>query len=431
MQSAAAGGKTSPAYVRLVLASCFGTAIEWYDFFIYAFLAPLVFDQLFFPKLDPQVGTIAVFATFAVGFIARPLGGIVFGHFGDRVGRKSILLITLLLMGIATTLIGLLPTYEQVGLLAPIALVTLRFLQGFALGGESIGALLLTVESSPQGRRGFFGSLVYAAGPFSIVMATLAVSLVSRLSEEDLLAWGWRVPFLVSIVLVAVGVYVRLKVEESASFVKIAATREVAGMPLLEVFRKFPKPTAITLLVCLAETSFFYLTAIFAISYAIKNLGMTRTVMTDAVLYANCLAFFTVPFFGLLSDRVGRKPVFMAGVIATIVYIYPFFLLLGTRDPMLVTLAIVLAAGLVHPLMFGPEGSFFSEQFETRVRFSGVSFGKQMGTVLGGGLAPMIAATLLFKFDGSIVPVVIYFLVMAFVALAATVAAKESWHEAI
>jgi metabolite-proton symporter len=426
MQSAATGGTLSRGYVRLVLASCFGTAIEWYDFFIYAFLAPLVFDKLFFPSLDPQVGTIAVFATFAVGFIARPLGGIVFGHFGDRIGRKSILLFTLLLMGIATTLIGLLPTYEQVGILAPIALVTLRFLQGFALGGESIGALLLTVESSPQGRRGLFGSLVYAAGPFSIVMATLAVSLVSRLPEGDMLSWGWRVPFLVSIVLVAVGVYVRLKVEESASFAKIAVARDVAKVPLLEVFRKFPKPTAITLLVCLAETSFFYLTAIFAISYGIRNLGLPRTVMTDAVFYANCLAFFAVPLFGSLSDRIGRKPVFMAGVIATIVYIYPFFLLMGTRDPVLVTLAVVLAAGLIHPLMFGPEGSFFSEQFDTRVRFSGVSFGKQVGTVLGGGLAPMIAATLLLRYDGSFVPVVVYFLVMACVALAATFAAKET-----
>ena len=426
MQSAATGGTLSRAHARLVLASCFGTAIEWYDFFIYAFLAPLVFDKLFFPSLDPQVGTIAVFATFAVGFIARPLGGIVFGHFGDRIGRKSILLFTLLLMGIATTLIGLLPTYGQVGILAPIALVTLRFLQGFALGGESIGALLLTVESSPQGRRGLFGSLVYAAGPFSIVMATLAVSLVSRLPEGDMLSWGWRVPFLVSIVLVAVGVYVRLKVEESASFAKIAVARDVAAVPLLEVFRKFPKPTAITLLVCLAETSFFYLTAIFAISYGIRHLGMPRIVMTDAVFYANCLAFFTVPLFGSLSDRIGRKPVFMAGVIATIVYIYPFFLLMGTRDPVLVTLAVVLAAGLIHPLMFGPEGSFFSEQFDTRVRFSGVSFGKQMGTVLGGGLAPMIAAALMLKYDGSFMPVVVYFLVMACVALAATVAAKET-----
>ena len=431
MQSATTGASASRSYTRLVLASCFGTAIEWYDFFIYAFLAPLVFDKLFFPKLDSQVGTIAVFATFAVGFLARPLGGIVFGHFGDRIGRKSILLITLLLMGIATTLIGLLPTYEQAGILAPIALVTLRFLQGFALGGESIGALLLTVESSPQGRRGFFGSLVYAAGPFSIVMATLAVSLVSRLQEEELLSWGWRVPFLVSIVLVAVGIYVRLKVGESASFAKIAASREVVRVPLFEVFRKYPKSTAITLLVSLAETSFFYLTAIFAISYGIKNLGMTRTVMTDAVFYANCLAFFAVPFFGSLSDRVGRKPVFMAGVIATILYIYPFFLLLGTRDPAFVTLAIVLAAGLIHPLMFGPEGSFFSEQFDTRVRFSGVSFGKQVGTVLGGGLAPMIAATLLLKYEGSFVPVVVYFLAMAFVALGATIAARETRHSAI
>lgn len=425
------GGASSRGYTRLVLASCFGTAIEWYDFFIYAFLAPLVFDKLFFPKLDPKVGTIAVFATFAVGFFARPLGGIVFGHYGDRIGRKSILLITLLLMGVATTLIGLLPTYEQVGILAPIALVTLRFLQGFALGGESIGALLLTVEGSPQGRRGFFGSLVYAAGPFSIVMATFAVSMVSRLPEEDLLSWGWRVPFVISIVLVAVGLYVRLKIEESPSFAKIAAKREVVRIPMLEVFRHFARPTTITLLVCLAETAFFYLTAIFALSYGTKTLGMPRPLMADALLYANCLAFFTVPLFGALSDRIGRKPVFMTGVIATMLYIYPFFLLLGTKDPMLVTLAVMLAAGLIHPLMFGPEGSFFAEQFETRVRFSGVSFGKQVGTVLGGGIAPLIASALLLQFDNSFVPIVIYFLVLATIALIATIAATETRHKTI
>jgi metabolite-proton symporter len=422
------GAANPRGYTRLVLASCFGTAIEWYDFFIYAFLAPLVFDKLFFPKLDPKVGTIAVFATFAVGFFARPLGGIVFGHFGDRVGRKSILLVTLLLMGIATTLIGLLPTYEQVGMLAPLALVVLRFLQGFALGGESIGALLLTVESSPQARRGFYGSLVYAAGPFSIVMATLAVTLVSRLPEADLLSWGWRLPFLVSIVLVAVGVYVRLRVEESASFAKAAASREIVRVPLLEVFRRFPKPTAITLLVSLAETSFFYLTAIFVLAYGTKSLALPRPLLTDAVLYANCLAFFAVPFFGALSDRVGRKPVFMTGVVATLFYIYPFFVMLGTKDPTLVTLAIVLAAGLIHPLMFGPEGSFFAEQFETRVRFSGVSFGKQVGTVLGGGLAPLIASALLLKYDNAFEPIVVYFLAMGFVALIATLAAREKKH---
>jgi MHS family shikimate/dehydroshikimate transporter-like MFS transporter len=430
MQSTTAG-TSSRGYARLVLASCFGTAIEWYDFFIYAFLAPLVFDKLFFPKLDPKVGTIAVFATFAVGFIARPLGGIVFGHYGDRIGRKSILLVTLMLMGIATTLIGLLPTYAQIGIWAPIALVTLRFLQGFALGGESIGALLLTVEGSPQGRRGFYGSLVYAAGPFSIVMATLAVSLVARLPEDDLFSWGWRIPFVVSIVLVAIGVYVRLKVEESASFAKIAASRQVARIPMLEVFRNYRRPTLITLLVSLAETSFFYLTAIFAMSYGIKTLGMTRTTLTDAVLFANCLAFFAVPLFGALSDRIGRKPVFIAGIVATMLYIYPFFLLMGTTDPFLVTLAIVLAAGLIHPLMFGPEGSFFAEQFDTRVRFSGVSFGKQVGTVLGGGVAPLIASALLLRYDNSFVPIVVYFLLMATVALVAAFAAKETRSEAL
>jgi len=426
----AKGPGLMPGYRRVVFASCFGTAIEWYDFFIYGFLAPLVFDVLFFPKLDPMVGSIAVFATFAVGFVARPLGGIVFGHFGDRIGRKSILLLTLLLMGIGTAAIGLLPSYHAIGLWAPILLVTLRFVQGFALGGESIGALLLTVEGSPAERRGLFAALIQASGPLAIIAASFAVAAVSKLPEASLLSWGWRIPFLASIVLVAVGTYVRTRVEESAKFASVVREQAIVRVPVAEILKRYRTPTLITFFICLAETSFFYLAAIFSLSYGTKTLGMPRTTLTTAVLIANCFALFTVPLFGMLSDRIGRRPLFLAGISATAAYIYPFFLLMGTRDPALVTIAIVTAAGIIHPMMFGPEGSFFAELFDTPVRFSGVSFGKQLGTVLGGGLAPLVATSLL-AWRGSILLVVGYFLVFAAMALVAALYAKETRHRAL
>lgn len=421
-----AGNGAAAGYGRVVAASCFGTAIEWYDFFIYGFLAPIVFDRLFFPQLDPMAGMIAVFATFAVGFLARPIGGIVFGHYGDRIGRKSILLFTLILMGVATTLIGLLPTYDTIGMWAPILLVTLRFVQGFALGGESVGGLLMTVEGAPAHLRGLFGGLIQAAGPTSIVGASLAIVLVTRLPEDDLLTWGWRLPFLVSLLLVALGTYVRLKVEESPTFKAAEQHREIAKVPVAEVITKYWRPTLVTFFICLAETSFFYLVAIFSLSYGTKTLGLPRSMMADGVLYANILAMLTIPAFGMLSDKLGRRPMFLMGLAATAIFIYPFFLMMGSKEVALVVSAIVIGAGVIHPMMFGPEGSFFSELFDTRVRFSGVSLGKQIGTVLGGGLAPMIAASLLAWSHGHIWPVIAYFLVLAVMALVSTLLVRET-----
>ena len=411
---------------KAVIASTVGTAIEWYDFFIYGFIGPLVFDKLFFPKLDPLIGTIAVFATFSVGFLARPLGGIVFGHFGDRIGRKSILMVTLLLMGGGTAAIGLLPAYDRIGIWAPIALVSLRFLQGFALGGESVGAMLLTVEGSSAGRRGLFGGVIQAAGPMGVILASLAVAIVARMPNAELLSWGWRAPFLLSVVLVLLGVYVRLKLEESATFKAAAERQEIAPIPVLEVLTNYMRPTLITFFIIMAETSFFYLTAIFSLSYGTKVLGLPRTTLTDALLIANCLALFAVPLFGVLSDRIGRRPAFLAGIAATALYIYPFFLLMATKETLWVTAAIAIAVGLIHPMMFGPEGSFFAELFETRVRFSGVSVGKQIGTVLGGGLAPLIGTSLVAWSHGSTLPVVFYFLALAVLAFTAALIAHET-----
>jgi metabolite-proton symporter len=410
---------------RVVVAGSIGTAIEWYDFFLYGLVAPLIFDRLFFPALDPTVGTIAVFTTFAVGFVARPVGGLVFGHFGDRLGRKSVLLVTLLLMGLSTMLIGLLPTYTSIGIAAAIGLATLRFIQGFALGGEAVAAGLMTVESAPDTKRGLFAAFIQAAGPTGVVCASLSALLISRMPEADLLLWGWRIPFIISGVLVAIGLYIRLKVEESPAFEATAHKAPPARLPALDALRSYPKPITVVFFASMAETAFFYLTAIFSLSYVTRTLDLPKEVITQAVLIANVLALITVPLFGALSDRIGRKRLFMAAVFIGAVYIFFFYGLLETRNPLLIMLAITLAAGIIHPLMFGPEGSFFPELFPTRIRFSGVSIGKQFGTVLGGGIAPLIAASL-FAWDGTTRPITLYFLVIAVAALIALVFSKET-----
>jgi MFS family permease len=411
------------AFRRVVLASSVGTAIEWYDFFIYAFLGPLVFDRVFFPQVSSAAGTMAVFATFTVGFLARPLGGVVFGHFGDRIGRKSVLIVSMLLMGFATAAIGCLPSFDAIGLWAPGLLVTLRFLQGFALGGESVGAVLLTVEGSPASKRGLFGGLIQAAGPASVVLASLATAMVMRLPEDQLLSWGWRAPFLASLALVAVGLYVRARVQETQAFV--AARRDVPKVPLVEVLSHHRAPVIIVLVLSIAETAFFYLTVTFSLSYGAR-LGIDKRVLSDAVLFGNLLSMCAVPMFGALSDRLGRRPVFAAGLATALLFIYPFFLLIETMNSWAVIAAIVVAAGVIHPLMFGSESSFFAELFPTRVRFTAISVGKQLGTILGGGLAPLIATALMVSSGDDIATVVYYFAALSVMALIAALMTKET-----
>jgi len=349
----------------------------------------------------------------------------VFGHFGDRVGRKSVLMVSMLLMGVATAAIGCLPSFAQIGLWAPALLVTLRFLQGFALGGESVGAVLLTVEGSPASKRGLFGGLIQAAGPASVVLASLATAAVTRLPEEQLLAWGWRLPFLASLVLVAIGLYVRSRVYETSTFVAAARNQPLPRVPLLEVLAHFRKPVLIILLLSMAETAFFYLTVTFSLAYGAK-LGIAKSVLSEAVLFGNLLSMCAVPAFGALSDRIGRRPVFAAGLATAMLFIYPFFLLIQTLEPFAVVAAVVIAAGVIHPLMFGSESSFFAELFATRVRFTGISLGKQLGTILGGGLAPLVATALMVWSGGKIWPVIGYFVALSVLALLAAFVTKET-----
>ncbi len=400
---------------RTLVAGAIGNAIEQYDFFIYGFVGPLVFDQLFFPKFDQLTATLAVFATFAVGFVARPLGGLVFGHFGDRSGRRSVLLCTLLLMGSATTLIGILPTYASWGGMATVALVSLRFIQGLALGGEWTAANLMALETSADDQRGFSAAVIQAGGPIGVVLASLSAVAISRLPAADMLSWGWRVPFLVSAVLVVIGVYVRLRIEESSAFLQVS---ETAKVPALEALQSHWRPIVVVLFAEIAQTSYFYLTAIFTISFATRQLGVAKEVITQAVLFSNLVALVAMPAIGAWSDRVGRKRLFVAGVVLAAASMFAFYHIVATRETMLVTMAVVLAAGIIHPLMFATEGSYFPELFPTRIRFTGTSIGKQVGVVLGGGIAPLVA-TSLFAATGTTVAITAYYVVLALAALIA------------
>jgi metabolite-proton symporter len=412
---------------RVVLASFIGTTIEWYDYFIYGTAAALVFNKLFFPTLDPFTGTIAAFGTFAVGFFARPIGGLVFGHYGDKLGRKNMLVITLVLMGVATFLIGVLPTHAQIGVAAPVLLVVLRFIQGFGVGGEWGGAVLMAVEHAHQGRRGFFGSCAQAGVPIGLLLATGVFTLLNfKLTDAQFLAWGWRVPFLIGILLLTVGLYIRLAILESPLFKKLQEQEPERPAPIREVLTKYPRNVLIAMGARFAENASFYIFTVFIYTYAKDQLQLDRQVILNAILVASGVQFVAVLCFGALSDRVGRRPVYIFGAVFTALFAMPFFLLVKTQSPALITLALVLAVAVGHAAMYGPQAAFFSELFGTRVRYSGVSLGYQLASPFAGGLAPIIAALLLKWSNGNPWPVAVYLAVTAGITLIAIRFAKET-----
>ena len=413
---------------RVAIASFIGTTIEWYDFFLYGTASALIFGKLFFPNYDPLTGTLASFGTYAVGFAARPIGGIVCGHFGDRIGRKSMLILTLLIMGVATFLIGLLPTYQSVGIWAPIMLVMLRVAQGFGVGGEWGGAVLMAVEHAPQGKRGFYGSWPQVGVPAGLLLSTLVFRQIAKLPENILLTWGWRIAFLLSILLVGVGMYIRLAVVEPPAFAEVRQSQTTSRMPILDAIRQHPRNIILAMGARLAENGAFYLYTVFILTYAtLPRIGFSSSQVLTAISIAAVIEIFAIPTYGWLSDRFGRRPIYLFGAIFTGLFAFPFFWLVETSQTSLMLLAIIAALVFGHAAMYGPQASFFSELFGTRVRYSGASLGYQLASVIAGGLSPLIATGLLRRY-GSSWPIALLVVGMAVVTTISVFLAIETAH---
>ena len=418
-------GQTS-SIRQVALASFVGTAIEWYDFFLYGTAAALVFGTLFFPNSSPTAGTLLAFSTYAVGFAARPLGGLIFGHFGDRIGRKSMLILSLMIMGVATFLIGLLPTFQSIGVMAPILLVVLRFCQGIGVGGEWGGAVLMAVEHAPEGRRGFYGSWPQMGVPAGLLLANIVFFASTSLFPE---AWAWRVPFLFSIILVGVGLFIRLKILETPAFAQVKESGTEASMPIIDVFRHYPKNVFLAMGMRVAENGTFYITTVFVLTYITTSLGLEQDTGLTGVIIASAIGLVTIPMFGALSDRVGRRPLYLFGSVFSVLFAFPFFWLLNTEVSVLIWLAIVLGFNVGHDAMYGPQAAYFSELFGTRVRYSGASVGYQLASVFAGGLAPLIAVSLLAAFGYGAVAV--YMIVLALITVISVIFASETFRDDI
>jgi metabolite-proton symporter len=404
-------GPATSSRRRVIVASLIGTSLEWYDFFLYSSAAALVFGKLFFPTFDPLTGTLLAFTTYAVGFVARPVGGIVFGHFGDRVGRRAVLVTTLVIMGCATMLIGVLPTYEQWGVAAPILLVTLRFAQGLGLGGEWGGAVVMSMEHGADNERGRNASWPQVGVPAGNLLATGVLWIMSTAqSDAAFLSWGWRVPFVLSGVLVIVGLWIRVAVTESPRFMAIAAEGGTAKVPLVEVLRRHPRSLLVAMAARIGTDVAFYTFSLYVLTYVTGTVGLPRQVALTAVLVGSGLQLFLIPLFGALSDRVGRRPVYGAGALAAAVWAFAFFPLLDTANRLVIIVAVVVALA-THAAMYGPQAAFVAELFSTRLRYSGASMGYQVAGILGGALAPIVAVKLV-QVTGSAFAVSVYVVAM-------------------
>lgn len=415
---------------RIIVASIVGSMIEWYDFTLYGTAAALVFGKLFFPSADPAIGTLVSIAAYGVGFLARPLGGAIFGHFGDRIGRKKMLALTVIIMGAGTFLIGCLPTYGQVGILAPILLIALRLVQGIGIGGEWGGAVLMMVETARPTRRGFFGSLVQAGSPFGVLASIAVFALVSGLMPDaEFLAWGWRVPFLVSIVLVGIGLWIRLSLVETPAFRQLLARAGVKRAPLIEVLTQHRRMFFTAIALKVSEIAWAVVGTVFSIVYVTGKLGMPRGTILTAIQIAAFIQMLITPFYGWLSDRLGRKPLYVFACLFSMAFAFPVFTLMDTRDPWLIIVGISIAVGIGQGVMFGVGATFMSELFSTGVRYSGASMGFQIGAALSGGLTPVIAAALLTRSGGQSWGISLYLISLATITLVATLSAPETAHK--
>ncbi|MGW5382568.1 MFS transporter [Nocardia sp. NPDC003963] len=415
---------------KVAFASFIGTLIEFFDMFIFGTASALVFNKLFFPDLDPLAGTLASFAAFGVAFVVRPLGGAVFGHFGDRLGRKTMLVFSLVLMGGGTAVVGVLPTYAQIGIWAPILLVGTRMLQGMAIGGEWSGAVLMAVEHSPPGKRAFYGSWPLCGVPAGLVLATTAFYFVQLLPEDAMLSWGWRIPFLSSAILLLVGLYIRLRVTESPVFRAVREQRQESRFPAAEVLRTAKIPTLTAIMAMAVNSVVFYMATVFALSYGAGQDGLTRGTMLVAIMIAALLQIVALPVAAILADRHGRRPVLLAGCVLAAIAAFPIFWLLDTGNFFAATLSMIIAVSIVHSTAYAPMASFISELFETRLRFSGSAIGYQVGSMIWSGPVPFVAAAL-FAWSGSSWPLSLYIVVVSSISFIAIYLARESYRDDI
>lgn len=407
---------------RVLFGSLSGSAIEWFDFFLYATAAALIFDKQFFPNDDPVISLMLSYLTLSLTFFIRPFGGIVFSHIGDRIGRKKTLVITLSLMGGATVAIGLLPNYDQVGVLAPVLLILCRIIQGLAIGGEWGGALLLAYEYAPENRRGFFGSVPQTGITIGMLMSTVAFGLVSMLPQDSFEAWGWRIPFIASVVLVFVGLWIRKGLAETPAFREAKKTGNVAKLPIKDTLRDHWRSVLVAVGAKVVETAPFYIFATFVVSYATGTLDIQQSVVLNAVSAGALVSTFGILLMGALSDRLGRPKVYLGGTLLIALFAAPFFMLLDLQVNWAVYAAVVLALGVAWPPVTATLGTLTSEIFTTRVRYTGVTLGYQIGAALAGGTAPLLATWLLARFDGAWWPIATYLVILAVISFSAVAA---------
>lgn len=414
---------------KVLIASLVGSSIEWFDYFLYGTVAALVFNTAFFHSEDPTVGLMLAYASFALSFFIRPLGGVIFSHIGDKIGRKKTLVLTLSLMGGATVLMGFLPTYDQIGVVAPILLILLRLIQGIGLGGEWGGALLLAVEYAPKEKRGLFGSVPQMGVTVGLLLGTLALSLMTLLPEAAFMSWGWRVPFILSAFLVIFGLWIRKGIEETPSFKKVQEKGEVVKIPFFETMRSHWKEVLISIGAKVVETAPFYIFGTFIVSYATTQLGFSRTATLTAVTIATIVTTILIPIMGGLSDKIGRKKLYVGGTILMMVYAFPYFWLLHQGSVALLIVATVLGLGIIWAPITAVLGTMFSEIFKSNVRYTGITLGYQIGAAVAGGTAPLVATALLAAFNDSYVPVALYIILTAAISLIAVAAIRDRKNE--
>ncbi|MCI1593021.1 MFS transporter [Heyndrickxia oleronia] len=414
---------------KILVASLVGSSIEWFDYFLYGTVAALVFNELFFHSEDPTVGLMLAYASFALSFFIRPLGGIIFSHIGDRIGRKKTLVLTLSLMGGGTVLMGLLPTYSTIGVTAPILLIILRLIQGLGLGGEWGGALLLAVEYAPKNKRGFFGSIPQMGVTIGMLLGTLALSIMTLLPENSFMTWGWRVPFLLSALLVFFGLWIRKGIDETPSFRKAQEKGEIAKIPFIETIRTHWKEVLIAVGAKVVETAPFYIFGTFIVSYATTQLGYSRTVTLNAVTIATIITTILIPYMGRLSDTFGRKKLYVIGTCLMIIYAFPYFWLIHQHSAVLLIVATVLGLGIIWAPITAVLGTMFSEIFKSNVRYTGITLGYQIGAAVAGGTAPLVATALLKAYNNSYVPVALYIILASIISLIAIWSVRDRKNE--